>query len=159
MLTAAPAIAAPQFAKPPPATTVTAPVEHVAEGVADRDTVRAKLLANRRANLERFRTYQARGEFPSNTYTDGLENVWIDADGHLCAAATIIKASGSGALVAQVGRDNNFIRLADVRDGALMDWMLTSGLTQEELVAIQRPFQGVGAGKPMVGRPVTVDPD
>ena len=79
--------------------------------VLDRATVRAKLAAARAANLARFRAYQRRGVFPSNTYTDDKLNVWLDVDGHLCAAATIIKASGHGDLVDRVAEQNNFIRL------------------------------------------------
>lgn len=97
----------------------------------------------RAANLQRFRDYQRAGVFPSNTYLNKKLNVWIDADGHLCAAATIISASGMQDLVMQTSEDNNFIRLGDVRDGALMDWILTSGLTQDEIAAIQEPFEPV----------------
>src|SRR5688572_29643032 len=148
-----------QFARPPEATPASAPVsaEPVEPAsmrmpapdidgphVLDRATVRAKLLANRKANLARFRAYQQKGVYPNNTYRDGKLNVWIDAFGNLCAAATIISASGLHDLVLEVGSENNFIRLKDVRQGPLMDWMLTSGLTQEEIVAIQEPGFRVG---------------
>ena len=79
------------------------------------------------ANLARFRAYQRKGELPSNTYAAGQLNVWRDEAGHLCAAATIINASGAVALVEQVAEESNFIRLADVTSGPLMDWILTSG--------------------------------
>ena len=140
------AFAAPSqsFARPPVATTEVAPTDAAVAPVLDRAAIRAKLLENRLANLARFRGYQRQGVFPSNTYTSGLLNVWLDDAGHLCAAATIIKASGDEALVMQVARDDNFIRLADVTQGPLMDWILTSGLTQAEIVAIQRPFANVG---------------
>ena len=46
-------------------------------------------------------------------------------------------------LVKQVAEQNNFIRLGDVKQGPLMDWILTSGLTQDEIVAIQEPFMPV----------------
>ena len=108
--------------------------------VLDRATVRAKLAANRKANLARFRAYQQAGVFPVNSFEDRKLNVWMDADGHICAAATIIKASGQDELVQRVAEQTNFIRLADVRQGPLMDWILTSGLTQEEIAAIQEPF-------------------
>lgn len=116
------------------------------ERVVSRAAVRAKLAKARGANLARFRAYQQKGVFPSNTYTRGSLNVWIDDDGHLCAAATIIQASGHRALVQQVADENNFIRLSDVTSGALMDWILTSGLTQAEIAAIQEPFMGVDGG-------------
>jgi hypothetical protein len=113
----------------------------------DRATVRARLAAARRANLAAFRAYQKRGVFPSNTYRDGKLNVWRDRDGHLCAAATIIDGSGQHDLVARVADQNNFIRLGSITQGPLMDWILTSGFTQDEIAAIQEPFM------PVVDRP------
>lgn len=139
---ASPALAR-TFAQPPPsAPSAGAPAQ--VDTVVSRAAVRAKLAQQRSANLGRFRAYQKAGVFPSNTYLNRRLNVWIDADGHLCAAATIINASGMHDLVMQTSEDNNFIRLGDVRDGALMDWILTSGLTQDEIAAIQEPFDPVG---------------
>ncbi|HEY5934567.1 MAG TPA: hypothetical protein VIU61_08030 [Kofleriaceae bacterium] len=116
----------------------------VAPPQVDRAKVRAALIANRNANLARFRAYYRAGKYPSNVYADGLTNVWRDEDGRLCAAATIMKASGEGALVEKIAEQNNFIKLADVTQGPVLDWILTSGFTQAELVAIQKPFQRVG---------------
>lgn len=108
-----------------------------------RAQVRAKLLANRAANLARFRAYQRGGVFPSNTYSDAKLNVWRDESGHFCAAATIIRMSGMTELVDRVAEQTNFIRLADVKQGPLMDWILTSGFTQDEIAAIQEPMMPV----------------
>ena len=127
-----------KFSEPPPSAGL-----RVAPRALDRTTVRAKLAVARAANLARFRAYQRTGVFPSNTFADGKLNVWLDDFGHLCAAATIIKASGQGALVDRVAEQNNFIVLADVTQGPLMDWILTSGFTQAEIAAIQEPFQPV----------------
>jgi hypothetical protein len=110
----------------------------------DRAQLRAALARARAKNLAAFRDYQRKAVFPSNTFSDKTLNVWRDDAGHLCAAATIIKSSGQDALVERVAEQNNFIRLADVTAGPLMDWMLTSGFTQDEIVAIQKPFQPVG---------------
>src|SRR5262245_61422196 len=78
----------PRFAQPPPATAHTSAPARVstttpvmapdvdAPTVLDRAKVRAKLAANRAANLARFRAYQRAGVFPSNTYTDDKLNVW-----------------------------------------------------------------------------------
>lgn len=159
--------AAQRFAQPPTDLPASSEVSTTRLQAPSRAELRAKLAQNRRANLARFRAYQAKGVFPSNTFTPGKLNVWIDGAGHLCAAATIINASGQSDLVQQVGAANNFIRLADVTDGALMDWILTSGLTQAEIAAIQEPFIGVvpaDADEPgrYVGigprRPMKVDP-
>ena len=135
-------IAAPRFSQPPDTSVSEYPI-YIAP-VVDRTKVRAKLASNRAANLARFRAYQAKGVFPSNVYANTKLNVWLDEDGHYCAAATIIQMSGNDELVAQTAEDNNFIKLGDVTQGALMDWILTSGLTQAEIAAIQEPFMPVG---------------
>lgn len=107
-----------------------------------RARLRSALAARRAKNVAAFRAYAKRGVYPHNFITNGELNVWIDGDGHMCAAATMIFRSGAKALVRQVARDNNFIRLADVTDGPLLDWILTSGLTHAEVVAIQVPMVG-----------------
>jgi hypothetical protein len=102
-----------------------------------------KVLASRRAkNVAAFRAYANRGVFPHNFTISGPLNVWIDEEGRMCAAATMMFKSGAKSLVRQTGRTNNFVKLGDVTDGALMDWMLTSGLTQSEVAMIQEPFMG-----------------
>ncbi len=145
---------APRFAQPPPGTSVSNVDQDIRfVGVVDRDTlmpraldraqVRAKLAAARASNLALFRAYQNAGSFPSNTYTPGMANVWLDEDGKFCAAATIIRMSGKTALVDQIAEQNNFIKLGDVTQGPVMNWILTSGLTQGEIAAIQEPFMHV----------------
>lgn len=110
------------------------------------DAARAKLrkvLTSRRAkNVAAFRAYANRGVYPHNFDTSGSLNVWIDREGHMCAAATMIWKSGAKSLVRSVAKDNNFIRLGDVTDGPVLDWILTSGLTQSEVATIQEPFMG-----------------
>jgi len=110
----------------------------------DRAAVRAALMKARASNLASFRVYVRKGVFPSNTMSGNKLNVWRDDDGHICAAATIIKMSGQDELVASVAEQNNFIRLADVTQGPVMDWILTSGFTQDEIAMIQEPFMPVG---------------
>ncbi len=128
-----------QFAEPP----VASEVPTMPRRALDRTTVRDALVRARAANLAVFRAYQKKGVFPSNTFSNGKLNVWRDAAGHLCAAATIIDASGHHDLVMRVADQTNFIRLADVTQGPLMDWILTSGFTQDEIAAIQEPFSPV----------------
>jgi hypothetical protein len=169
--------AAAQFAKaPPPAAGMPAPMipdsvpppheqvpsdvpvaqMRIAPRAVDRAVVRKALARARAKNLASFRAYQAKGVFPSNTFSDGKLNVWRDGENHFCAAATMIKMSGQDELVNKVADENNFIRLADVQQGPLMDWILTSGFTQDEIAMIQEPFIGVG-GEEMPGGPVLVD--
>jgi hypothetical protein len=49
--------------------------------------------------------------------------------------------SGHDDLVDATANDRNFVKLADVTTGPLVDWILTSGLTQEEAVMIQQPTE------------------
>jgi hypothetical protein len=99
-----------------------------------------KALQKRRAkNLAAFRAYRKGGVYPHNTWRTGPLNVWRDASGHLCAAATMISKDGKSELVAQTADSDNFIRLQNVTEGALLDWILTSGFTIEEIDRIQLP--------------------
>jgi hypothetical protein len=123
-----------------------------------RAELRALLASRRAANLAAFHAYRLGGSFPRNRVLSGELNVWRDERGKLCAAATMIAASGEVALVETVAHDDNYVRLADIHDGPLLDWMLTSGLTQDEVALIQRPFVGKRQlADPMEG-PDVVDP-
>ena len=122
-----------------------------------RDAVREALLEARHRNLDFFRAYEKAGVFPSNIYQPNKLNVWRDAAGHVCAAATIIRASGMTDLVDRVADQNNFIRLADVSQGPLMDWILTSGFTQDEIAMIQEPFDPVTEPHVAPSQPIVVD--
>ena len=135
-VTAFTSIASAQFARPPH------PIR-VEPAAPDRAAVRAALARARAHNLAAFRAYVKRGTYPSNTFSEGRLNVWSDAEGHLCAAATIINLSGQHDLVKRVAEQTNFIRLGDVKQGPLMDWILASGFTQAEIAAIQEPFSPV----------------
>jgi hypothetical protein len=108
-----------------------------------RARLRKVLKKRRDRNVAAFRAYARRGVYPHNYLTTGELNVWTDGDGHMCAAATMIFRSGARALVRKVAKENNYIRLADVTDGPLMDWILTSGLTHPEIIAIQAPMVGM----------------
>jgi hypothetical protein len=100
------------------------------------------LRAHRAKNVAAFTAYAKRGVYPHNYLTQDSLNVWIDQDGHMCAAATMIFKSGAKKLVRKVGAEQNNIKLGEVTEGPLMDWILVSGLTQTEVATIQEPFMG-----------------
>lgn len=129
-----------------------APASEVSSDV-DRAKLRKVLVARRAKNVAAFRAYATRGVYPHNFHTSGALNVWIDEEGRMCAAATMIWKSGAKSLVRKTGRADNFIKLGDVRTGALMDWMLTSGLTQSEVAMIQEPFMGRMQPEPVEPEP------
>jgi hypothetical protein len=118
------------FAMPMPVRLVTPSKAEVIKALKDR---RAK-------NLKSFVAYRKGGVYPHNTWRRGPLNVWRDADGHLCAAATMMDKDGKRELVDELGRTNNFVRLMDVVEGPALDWILTSGFTIEEIDRIQAPM-------------------
>ena len=154
---APPADGVSHFAQPPHQ--LHAPLIHddLYEPALTRAAVRDALLRARERNLEYFRAYQKAGVFPSNTFQPNKLNVWRDADGHFCAAATMIRDNGLFDLVDRVADQNNFIRLADVTQGPLMDFILTSGFTQEEIAMIQEPFDPVTEPRKQPAEPIVVD--
>jgi hypothetical protein len=125
-----------EFSRPP---STTEPDPIAVRAAPTRKAVRAALASRREHNVAAFHAYVARGIYPHNTYRFGPLNVWRDAEGHLCAAATMISKDGHDELAQTTARANNNIRLLDVVDGPLLDWMLTSGFTIEEIDRIQVP--------------------
>jgi len=107
----------------------------------DTAALRAALAKQRAVNLARFHEYRTKRVYPHNLYEPGMMNVWKDPDGHLCAIATLVHEGGHDDLVEQTAKAENFVKLADLTDGPLVDWVLTSGFTQEEAVMIQAPTE------------------
>jgi hypothetical protein len=132
----------PPPATPPPSAPAEARVAPTSDDVAplDEAAVRQALASRRAHHLAAFRAYRNGGSYPHNFQRSGPLNVWRDREGHLCAAATIINRDGNVELVADTAKTNNQIRLLDVTEGPLLDWMLTSGFTIEEIDRIQAPM-------------------
>jgi len=103
--------------------------------VAAPTTSTSELAVHRAQLISWLHDYRVRGIYPS----DGTRpiSVFVDARGVRCPMAEMIHLSGRDDLVEAVHRDNNALRLADVHSGPLYDWMLGSGLTQEEVVLVQ----------------------
>ena len=57
-------------------------------GSIDRAQLRSALAARRQQSLDRFLAYREGRVYPINTFDAGLQHVWRDDAGHLCAAAT-----------------------------------------------------------------------
>ena len=107
---------------------------------ADLAGWRSALAARRKINIERLHDYAQRGVFPRNDQKPGKANIFIDEVGTHCAVANLMSLSGNEDLVQGSAKRDNFIRLADVKDGALFDWIAQSGFTQEEVALIQEPY-------------------
>ena len=125
----------------------TSPSARQVAPVDGRARVRAELAAHRVQEIARLRDYASAGAFPVNTTQRPTGHFFKDVAGRYCAVANLVHQDGRDDLVDEVVRTNNALVVADVRTGALHDWILASGLTQEELARIQLPA-------PMVRMPI-----
>jgi hypothetical protein len=115
-------------------------VAPVAQAKLDRAALRAKLAARRDHTMQNFLAYREARVYPINRLPGGgFRHVWIDGDGNLCAAATLVSKDWGRDAAVRAARANVEIRIADAKQGPLADWVLTSGFTHAELVAIQAP--------------------
>jgi hypothetical protein len=107
--------------------------------VVDRESVRADLAKHRARQIERLGAYAVRGEFPHNYAGPTRAHIFRDEGGRLCAVANLVHQDGRDDLVDTTVREHNDLAIADVKDGPMLEWVLGSGLTQEELARIQLP--------------------
>ncbi|HLK37780.1 MAG TPA: hypothetical protein VKU41_13560 [Polyangiaceae bacterium] len=129
---------------------------------ADHAAVRSWLASHRARQIERLDAYARAGAFPHNYAQPIAAHVFRDEAGRLCAVANLVHQDGRDDLVRATARDRNDLAIADVRDGALFDWVLASGLTQEELARIQLPAPPLArrvAPSPPRPAPVAQSPD
>ena len=116
---------------------------------ADRislDVVYERLAAQRRTNLVRLRKYAAEGKFPLNSdFTDQLVPYFVDELGTACAVGHLMRLDDHGQLVEAISLEANHVQIEDVRKGPLVEWILKSGLTQEECALIQPSYADLGS--------------
>lgn len=120
--------------------------EAAPSGLAERYVALAK---SRQRNLDRLDAYIRNGVFPLNLDFPGqLVPYFVDAKGTPCAVAHFLREDGLGDVVSAVVKADNHVRVMDVKEGPLADWILRSGLTQEECAEIQ-PTYGFREQKPL----------
>lgn len=114
--------------------------------------IRAKLAKHRALEIERLEAYAAAGKFPLNTTSAAPIHQLKDANGTYCAVANLAVKDGMQDAVDQASKTHNDLLFGEVKDGTLYSWILTTGLTQEELTQIQAPAPYVGelAAPPIV---------
>jgi hypothetical protein len=117
-----------------------APVPTPPPAAPTRAELRAMLAARRAAHIAELQRYVDAGVFPINDVRPGYLNVFQDPSGHLCAVANLMAFDGQIAMVQATADSTNYVRLVDVHEGALHDWILASGFTQEEIGRIQEPY-------------------
>jgi hypothetical protein len=108
----------------------------VAPPAAPQESVVAELAQHRAQLIGWLHDYREAGVYPSDA-AGNPSSVFIDASGVRCPMAELLHKSGRDDLVEAVAKEANTVRLADVHVGPLHDWMLASGLTQEEISLVQ----------------------
>ena len=102
----------------------------------------AYLRAERSKRLQDLHAYMRAGRFPQKD-EPGWHHQFLDSNDVPCAVASLIWTSGNERLVRRTARRDNDVVLSELDDGPLVDWVLTSGLTMEEVAVIQVPgFNG-----------------
>ena len=99
----------------------------------------AYLRAQRETNLQRLEQYRDAYNYPQNTVKPGFAHQLLDANGTPCAMAYLFIQSGEDDLIRKTAKSHNDIIIADQDSGPFADWILTSGLTREEVAVIQEP--------------------
>lgn len=128
------------------AKTVASPHKPVVENKQvklDRAELRQKLAERRKIVIERFLKYREARVYPRNPMLGTTQHLWFDELGNLCAAATLIGYDWGREKTVKIGERHRYVQLAKLKKGPVVDWILTSGLTHHEIVAIQAPVVGV----------------
>ncbi len=107
------------------------------DNLAQLETV---LRKNRQLQIRRLKEYAQAGKFPKNTGFSLARPIFVDASNTACAVGHLMRESGAHAIVENVRASNNFVRVLDLEYGSVTDWILQSGLTQEEAALIQPTY-------------------
>jgi hypothetical protein len=96
----------------------------------------------RQIQISRLRAYATRGVFPANTDFVGQRvPYFVDNFGTACAVGHLMLEDGKREVVEDVRRNNNHVRIRDIKNGPVLDWIINSGLTQEECARIQPAYE------------------
>lgn len=109
--------------------------------------IRAKLATHREEQIARLEAYAAAGTFPLNVTSAAPLHQLKDASGTYCAVANLAVKDGLQDVIDAESKTHNDLLFGELKDGQLYSWILTSGLTQEELAQIQAPAPYVGDGE------------
>lgn len=91
----------------------------------------------RSRHLDTLREYRQRAKFPTNEAVPERCPQFVGANGVPCAIAALLLADGEDDLVSTVAATDNAVRIEDVTDGPILDWLAENGITQAEAARIQ----------------------
>ena len=109
--------------------------------LAQRQRQYQLLLDRRMQNIKFLVAYQGREIFPRNESDRSCpQPIFIDRHDIACAVGYLMRCSGLDAEVQAIALLGNHVYVPDVVEGALVSWVLQSGLTQEEAALIQPTY-------------------
>ena len=117
-------------------------VSVTAQSAPDLARMYRQLEEQRAIQLDRLHSYTMGGRFPRNTGHPGVRTPYfVDRFGTRCAVGELMWWSGKREAVHAIAKANNQVRVMEVSDGALIDWVVGSGLTQWECAQVQPTYE------------------
>jgi hypothetical protein len=110
-------------------------------GTPDLDHWHQALAGARLFEITRLREYRVAGRFPRNHRIFNQTPIFIDERNTPCAVGYLMQRSGHEALTLEIAKANNHVYIEKIKDGAALEWILLSGLTQEECAMIQPSYK------------------
>ena len=102
-------------------------------------SLRDQLVERRHAQIARLQAYANAGVFPKNHSSPVPLHQLKDPEGNLCAVANLVHLDGHDDVIDAFAIEHNDVLIGEETSGPLHDWVLTSGLTAEEVAHIQAP--------------------
>lgn len=101
-----------------------------------------ELVLQRALQLDRLHRYACNRTFPRNLdYPHQRMPYFVDDIGTRCAVGELMWRSGQQQAVRDIAQANNQVRVMQVSRGPLVEWVLRSGLLQEECALIQPTYE------------------
>jgi hypothetical protein len=106
-----------------------------------REELRSRLAERRGMQVARLLGYAQTGRFPLNRhYAREARPIFVDAQGTHCAVGYLMALDGWEREVMNIARARPNVLVREVNSGPLVEWVLTSGLIQEEAALIQPSY-------------------
>jgi hypothetical protein len=84
--------------------------------------------------------YWHRGVFPTNEASDTRTPQFVGGNGVPCAVAALLLADDQDDLVESIASTTNDVRIEDLNDGPILEWLDANGFTQAEAARIQPAY-------------------
>jgi hypothetical protein len=117
-------------------------LQHIHDWLASRPATKPELDAKRKQILGYLADYIAKGTTPRNKFLPWRTPVFIDDEGTICAVGSLIERSVGRALPEQIAKQHRYEFIDEIAREMpdVQAWVEASGLTLEEIAAIQPAY-------------------